>query len=59
MFGLAGAKYTPGMPYLDGLDAEARQRDREARKNAKERRPAKHVRTKSQRRDEGHLNRSR
>jgi hypothetical protein len=61
MYGLAGARSTPGMPHLDGLDAHARQREREARKAIKGRKKdfdmcaKKHVRTKAQLRDKGHI----
>jgi hypothetical protein len=49
------------MPHLDGLDAHARQREREARKAIKGRKKdfdmcaKKHVRTKAQLRDKGHI----
>lgn len=61
MYGLAGARYTPGMPWMDGFDAAAKDAEREANKARKARKKdfdmcaKKHVRTKAQLRDKGHI----
>jgi len=61
MYGAAGAAYTPGMPHLDAYTAVAKAAERQAAKARKANKKdfdmcaKKHVRTKAQLKDKGHI----